>query len=474
MGSPRSRNRIVARGWYFLGGALLLLFVLVVFDQLLKHPPHVGFCPEDTDWVAVSQDLPRFWAALAGTPEGKAVSEELSRPLHMASLWGRSATGVRPTPLRWRAWMGGQALAAGDGREWLLCVRPGLLARLADVVSGFLSKDEEGGVRRYGLFFYAWRDGFLLVSPWKTWVHRGLEAPVYTGELEQVKGPEALAIAFRGERSARLEFHASPGIPVSGRVANRPGGSTGELRLTGSWPTQPLVFLATCRQDLLLDLLVWVRATAGQAPMASRLEGILEQVASRWELGSLSSPWDPAIKELVFTLEGVDCTETLPVPEMALVLRTHNAKLEEHPLAWFAEGALQVPYSWAGRPGIVVPVLGEKASLCLSSDRELWMAASQEPVMQRLMGRIGPREERQSDLVIRVDWKGIAGVANHLLLRAGTLELIPRQSAQDLSGTWMPYVHALARLGALELEALPEGEWLRFGGHLGAALEYGQ
>jgi len=101
-----------ARGWLLLGLALAGIVVLAGVDRRLKTPPHGGFCPEDALAVAEAPQWPAFWSGAAASDAGRAAAEPAQKLGHAASLAILKQTGVRPTPSRWRLWLG-PTLVAG-------------------------------------------------------------------------------------------------------------------------------------------------------------------------------------------------------------------------------------------------------------------------------------------------------------------------------------------------------------------------
>ncbi|MCX5771908.1 MAG: hypothetical protein NTZ09_16780 [Candidatus Hydrogenedentes bacterium] len=169
------RKRI--RGWRALLVALALLAAVVLIDTGLTRA-HALWCPKDPQWVVTSLNFPEVYRNFLATDLAKALNDEA--PEHYAAwqLAVRQATGIRPTPLRWRVWLGRRFLVAVSDDGWGACVRPGLLLRAADFLRGL--GRWRPLVRQFGPYYYAWRDGALIFSKSEKYVLDCLDAEPFT------------------------------------------------------------------------------------------------------------------------------------------------------------------------------------------------------------------------------------------------------------------------------------------------------
>ena len=143
--TPRKRG--VLRGWRALILAVVLIVAFVWLDGRVKRQASgVGFCPEDATWIAATDDFGAFWEGVGRTQAVERLRQDWPRPLAGWELAVRQATGIRPTPDRWRLWMGQPLLAAGSPDGKGLCVYPGLLLRGASSLHRLFSEGDAGAV----------------------------------------------------------------------------------------------------------------------------------------------------------------------------------------------------------------------------------------------------------------------------------------------------------------------------------------
>jgi len=463
--SPRDhRQPRIAKGWYGLLTALILYFALAAADQALKRAPHPGYCPEAAKWLAWTPDLPALWFGTAQSDLAEALSE-IPAWTHSAELAIRQATGIRPTALRCRVWLGPSLLIAGGGGRWGGCIHPGILLRVAPALNRLCGQPPEDQIYQYGDFYYAWRDGFLIVSRWPEYVQETLAAP----PCEQAPGPVpagGVRVMWQGALAGNLVAQAAAPQVTGSVLANLPVVQD-YLQLPDAWPERPLLAVAGARWRDLRPAAAELLAGSG---IADIWKHHIEPLLAVWNLGRLPKDWDLSQKEFAWALLGVDTSEVLPVPEMALVIRDPAARA--HPWQDVTAGAPVIPFAWNDRAGCIMPVWGEKVSLCLAGEAPLWLAVSQEPLMDRLLGRIEPRPALGKSLSVRVDWPRMAAVAEILVRRASQYELLPGVNTRDVDRDWIPILRALARLGLLDLDAHMESGRLYFTAAVKPAEDY--
>ena len=458
--------------WFAFVAAFVVCVALGAVDRQWKAAPHPGYCPEDATWVVQARDFPLFWDALKRLDVARTVGERLPREVHAVELAVRQAAGVRPTPARWRVWFGARFLCAGKRGQWGFCVRPGLLARAADYANRIAGASHpEGDVRRYGRFHYAWREGYLIVSPSRDYVFGALAAPVSSGG--GAVSSDSLRVQWRAPCAGEILVHASEGLPVSGRLSVAVSGSGEDLLSARIWPDRPMLVVAgRAWED-------WVKLLSGVAPVFAETQGFRAlrhfgtPLWQAWRLPPPQTGGDADVREFSLALAGVDVSETLPIPEFALALRAEGpiSALESHPLYPLAEAAEPLPYAWREQPGVIAPLLGEKLSLCLAADGAYWLATTQEPLMQKIVGRLEEGPGTRADLVLHVDWEKTAEAGAALLRRAAQLELFPRMDARKAEQKLIPFTQALASMGTLDLQGRGHGDHLRFSGFLARAGE---
>ena len=440
--------------------AAILFAILAGLDAWLKATPDPGYCPENAFCTLAADDFPSFYAALWSCDLSEAVSPEIHGPLADVSRGIRLGTGIRPTPIRWRVWLGSKFVAAYSEDGSGICVHPGLLLRLADVYRRVVQRvPEEEGVRRFGSLFYGWRDGFVVVSASRSYVQSSLAAPAPV--LEPSRGRDEMRITWPGSEGV-LRIRARDGLPAEGWFRGSLTQRTSPLTLAGAWPRPPLFAISASRWTDLKTLIV----EAGNA-LQFAARGILDEetrgqvfaagtqlagyTSAQFRSDRLAKGWDLSADECAAALWDLDTDETTPVPELAFVFRGEGPAFGAHPLDKALPREDAIPHEWEGRPGIVIPWLGEKLMLCLAGRDRDWLLTTREPLMAELIGAQAAGPPIYADAALTLDWSKAGRCAATLVQKASDLELIPRMNRKDVEREWMPYVRAATRLGSLHL-----------------------
>lgn len=452
--SPRKWR--VARGWYALLAALLAYCVLSSIDQHFKRAPHAGFRPDGASCTAYTSDLPRAWSALERIPAAKAIQEELPYWTHQAELAVRLATGIRPEPERWRVWFGTQVLASVKDGQWGLCVHPGLLLRAAHGLNRLFSAASDDGLYTYRGLHYAWRDHFLVASPWPEYVRAALRAAPCADTGSETR-PDGISLTWSAPYPGdALILPEESGL--RGHLALQTPHAKEALRLPNAWPGTPLITLSARNLDIPRAL--WDRFSS--TPAAVRLQQYAGPLLRAWSFPALPEAWDTALSELSFALYNIDLSENTPLPEMALALRAPSSAYTAHPLEAILANDHPIAYAWDTHPGQILPILGEKFSLCLAGGEGLWLTTTQEPLMARLLGHLSLSPANASTATLRLDCAKTGDVIANLLRRAAALELLPGMDPRDLEHEWIPFTRAFSRLGHFTFDASSDGGKLLF------------
>jgi hypothetical protein len=448
--------------WGLLAAVVAVSGLAVVWDAHLKQAPHWGYCSTEARWMAAA-DGPRFWEALTRSELGEAVGQDLAQWTHRAELSVRLATGVRPTPARWRTWLSGRMLASGYGGQWGLCVRPGLLARAADLFNSLFGGGvNESGLRRFGDYYYTWREGFLLVSPWPEYLRQtsgGLET-----RLAEAPGPQSLYFAWRGARSGHVLIQAAEGLPFSGRIEAKLDTCGSPVPAASVWPGEPILVVSGCDARAVMGYAGEIVTALPSGPVLDLTRRIAMLVGQTWGVGRITMPAPPRAFSAAWL--GLDVSQTLPVPELGLLWAGRGEALDRHPLWPLATEAGPLPFAWNGRPGWVAPILSEKLSLCLTERGEWWVASSQEPVMNRVLEGPEPDAGVDADLMVALDWRALSRVLTPLLRQAAALELLPEMNVRDVEHELIPFTQAIGRCGRCRFDARGTGSELTFDGFL--------
>ena len=352
MGIENRHRRGLARRWFPLLATIAALAAVALLDAHLKNPTGSGYCPPDASLMLAVDDFPGLWSECAASDELMAIREAWHPPARDLELAVRRTTGIRPTPTRWRLWMGSRVLAAHSPHGWGFCARPGLLLRAADlVVSTRLPDGGDGRVRASGDLYYAWRDGFVIVSASRDYVESALRAP--SAEPPPGRAPTEVRVAWDGPRRGVLRARVTRGLPVSGWVAQPLTHGASALTLADAWPASPLVAVAVSHADNLVAL--WRLAESGLRgrPHWDEIRRFAAHVWARWNLGPVPADWAGRDREWAVALTGVALGEGLPVPLLAGVISEDDARIEAHPLASFASTLVSAPHEWRGAAGLV-------------------------------------------------------------------------------------------------------------------------
>lgn len=459
-----------------IAGLLTVALLGVGADVWVARRPGPLFCPENARWVVAVRDFPAAYRRFLNSEPLKILDEQAPEYRADWQLAVRQNTGIRPTPLRWRVWLGRRFLGAVTDGGSGACLRPGVLLRVADAVRGL--GRWRPAVRRFGPYYYGWRDGALVFSRSEQYVLDSLKAEPFSAPRTPAK-QDLWFFETRDARSA-LGISPNPAIPCAGWIQNP--------------------FSKTRRLPAGLDVLPDDAAIAwAAAPGAGDLRALAEaiwQIADRhaglaarpafklavrlmgmavrpWGFDELPADWERGVDGCLLALLDVDTSESLPVPSIAAMFRGNH--LDRHPLKPLTGGGPNMPFEWDGRPGVMAPRAGEEATLCLTSRGPFWLAASQEPAMARLARIMDNAQEpvaQPADRVamVALNWGKAAGAAEALARLAARLELLPPMNAADLEKNVVPLLRVAGKLGNARMDFTPskDGRRLNFSGTLGA------
>lgn len=444
---------------------IALLAAMALFDAHLKSSLTEGYCPTGPRWIIASGNFGLFWKGIVRSDVMSQVRREAGRPFKEFELAVHRATGIRPTPLRWRIWMGNRFLAAGAEEGVGFCVRPGLLLRGVHLIRRFVfGARAEHGIYQFDQFFYAWRKGFLVVAASPEYVAATLAAA--QPPLEPSQAPDEIRIHWLGKRQALLRVRGAEGIPVEGWLHAAVHRRSQPLTLADPWPETPLFSIAVSKWEDFQTLYTVLDEMVHGNRSWGFLTAFGETAWTRWGFGALPAGWERAVDQCAFALLNVDTSEVLPIPEAALVLRAKRITRTPHPLRPLIPAIDAVPAEWQGQAGLIAPLLGEKLALCLARAGPDWFAASQEPVMARLLGMLRDSDEIDADLALRMDWRKLGAALEKLARQAHAMELIPSHGTHSLSEKLLPLARAGAGLGTLQVNGCMEGDRLYFDGFL--------
>ena len=464
--------RRIPRGWIVFGLALAALACFGWLDaRKRQEAPSQGYCPASARWVVLADDFSALWGATAKTDAVARLREEWPRPLDNLELAIRKATGIRPTPSRWRLWMGNRFLLGGAPEGTGICVYPGLLTRAADLVHRLVapSRAQGAGIRRFGELYYAWKDGFLIASRSREYVVACFEGP--HPELGASTGNDEIRILWRGTREGEFRIRAANELPVEARIRTSITPRSRPLTLPGAWPEPPVLSIAASKWRDLHSLLAFVEEPFQENQTWRRAKRVAETMWERWGLTPLDANWDAAVDECAIAVTSMDWSETLSAPDVAMVLRCEDPVAGGHPLGPLFEPSEPIPYEWRREPGVLAPLFGEEAAICLSRSGRDWLVTSREPLMDALTGALNAGQKADADLALRLRWDIIGESAYYLIQAMSEAELVPHRNRGDVAVDLLPIALGLGRLGRAELDGKAEGAWLVLEGILAGPFE---
>jgi hypothetical protein len=492
-----------------LAAALIVGGALSTVDRVWKLAPHFGFAPEDVVCAAAAPNVPLVWDLLGRSDTGKALTEQAPQRVHAATLAVRKATGIRPTPVRWRVWMGSQALFGwrGDG-DWGVCVRPGLVMRAALLLNRAFTRNDDG-VFAWRDLHYAWQSGFLIVSPSIAYVRAARNAPPRSVPEEEVFADGVTVYwtqPFAGMAILRL---AEGGVEITGRLDTAWPANDPPLQIADLWPEPPVCAVAVRHPEAWGPLLA---AAPGMDAALEAVSRVTHPILTQWKLPSLPEHWNRDIDEYAVALLGLDGKGPVPLPTFAAALHNSTLAPQIHPLAGWAVSEHLLPYAWDQHAGSLIPFLGDAFTLCLAGEAPLWLVSSNEPAMARLAGKTNLALGRATAAAVRVDCALLADalgtllrdaakaevlpesaapsqedtaslawarkelrrlpdaeyeeVSRSMLERALALHVVPAWTRENVDREWEPLLHVVEKFGRLSLDVYGEGGHLRFEGRV--------
>lgn len=470
--SGRTKERGILYGWRAFLATLVLLGCCAWLDTRIKARAVAdGYCPDNAAWIIATQDFGTLWRRASETTAVERLCEEWPRPLGGVELAIRKATGIRPTPARWRLWMGDRLLVARSDHGPGLCVYPGVLTRMAHWVHrATLRADGQDGIFALDDLHYAWRNGFLIVSRSRDYVAACLEAQ--PPDLPASDSRDEVRLVWRGGQEGVFCVRPEDGFPIEGRVRANVTDRPTPLTLTDAWPNPPLFAVTATSPEDLGNLFAFVEQPFSDTAVWQEVLRIGPVIQQQWGLEPLPEGWNEGIiGQCGFAVLDVDASQWLPVLELALVLRGTQPATGSHPLGPVFDRFQGVSYEWQGQPGRFEAVLGEGFSACLGRSGRDWIATNREPSMDALVGRLASGPATQADVTVRLRWDAVGAAAESLVGQMAALELLGRQNQRDAAMIWLPMARGIARAGVLELDGDVEDGWVAFHGLLARELE---
>lgn len=432
MAAPRE-----SRGWNRRALALagLACFLLVAADARLKEARSAGFRLDGWTWEAQVANAPDFWERLAALPAADSFEASAPDALRAIEVAIRKTTGIRPTPSRMRLWAGYQAAIGGEGEDWCLILRPGLLLRLTSVVRSPVQPLEDGAPFARELAA-GWRDGFLLIA----------SSPAYLERMRREGQPlsdeagseQAVALAWPANGAA-LRLDAAPDLPFALELPVQPP-SGPPMRAPDGW--DDAAGWVACRGGFAPEATAAVAALLGRLPEADAIRAYAEAWWRAYTPVELVPPRENAWAAGLFEAgwSGESLTAEVVWSEFGPGVETAEPWAE----------ALRAPHQWDETPGWLVPVEGAARTWGMVSEPEALHRTSHEHLMPRQLAATF-QPDSQAVLAARLDWLRASESARAILREAADAEWIPGWNRRDVEREIIPLLDAFGGWGRFEL-----------------------
>lgn len=189
----------------------ILIGVLFVWDRQLKKTDLQGYVLKDAQWTIGADDLPKAWTRLYTTEKWSTLLSEGENPLWAPLVEQRKRLGIRLSPNRWQTWFGSGATLSGVGEQWVLCTRPGVLARFLDLLNG--------GTQQFGIYHYRWNDGFLFISRSRQTLEL-LNDASSLWPIPNASSPYAITIQSQVPTPITTQINITDTWTISGQISN--------------------------------------------------------------------------------------------------------------------------------------------------------------------------------------------------------------------------------------------------------------
>lgn len=465
------RVRRILTGWrLFIIALVLFAALLLANDYKAVSAPLRGFYPSDTTFLIATWDAPRAWREIEGSDVFMRMRKDWPRPHADLELAARLRTGVRPTPVRIRVWLGRRAVVALAPEGVGVTAYPGFFLRMGDRVRRILGHGPDAdGISSFRSLHYAWRDGYLIASQSREFVVRALEDT----DSPRLRADEnaLLTLQWAGEYEGFVHLRRGAGLPINGQLRFAATDGTAPLTLPNAWPNHPAATLS-CR-DLRDAQKLWTVVASAATDLSWAREPLDTATAllRAWNI-QVPPDWDSGAEQVSLALFGM-VDGAVPVPECAMAMRFADPAPDTASLTGLVPAFPSIAYTWNGAPGALFPLLGADLSPCVARTERDWLVATREPVMAAIAGGMaaGPACRPDVDVAVRVSWEQLAAIAESVAPLAGEYELFPRIGKADVQARVTPKLNALSALGELSVDGVVRETTLSFTGYLARPIE---
>lgn len=435
--------------WGVLVIVLLAAAGFATLDRATRHAPHLGFVPARAQWIATTDDVPGVWRAVVSTDFYSVLTEEVPSPFEPARLALRQTTGMRLTPARWMLWMGNTCTIAEADQRHVVSLHPGLLMRATEPIARWArGYSEVDGVVDAGEAFYAWRDGYLVLSTEESLVRACLQE-----DAQVVPKPDAeRTLRWRGSISREpvaIELVADERFPLEIIFDSVRDVSPPPRQLPpGPWQSE----IARLQG---LPLGTWRRIVAEACNRFAneRTEQHVKELIA-------VLPEDASNTAVILTDLQVDEGRLIVEPDLfVLAAPVDTAPQPEDAIAFY----------WNDLPGWVLPWWGQSLTLCHAIENRRAYYTTSQSVMSDYIGAAGAPGSGPVGRAY-VNWEMLSEKASTAVLQMADFELIPHMNRQNASARVLPYIRAAARLGETVLVGNAEDGKLVLRGFLASPL----
>ncbi len=455
------------KGWrYLFAFVFLVLLSLLINEWVAVSAPAAGFVLPEAEVVILSADFGAFWRLAESTHTFALIRKEVPLPLKDWELRARLSVGMRPTPERWRLWLGRNLVYSVSPKGTTFSFYPGAFLRMLDWGRRVFVSDmnENGGFHVFGDYVYAWRNGFLLVS-----LSREALAELLKGEClsrDIFADKDTIEIRSLIEPRFRIKVSAKNGFPIEGMVNVNMQRAGDGLVFSETFEKEAIVSISSSTPANLKVLGDTCEKLFCRNETMKELFASARFVYDRWGLGGLAQDWDAGILETSVTLFSVKTYGSFPVPELFGVFRYAKPVFGEHPLSGLVKPLFCVPVEWEDQPGLIAPLLGDEFAINLGRIDRYWCFSTNQKSMARYLGSFEKGEPIDADLSVTVNYGRVVEPLRDVLNVWSEFEPFPKSSGREMVAEYEPWLSAIGNLGAFRLQGKITDEGLFLKGFL--------
>lgn len=448
----RAEAQIRWRRWVPIVALVGVFVLLRGLDSHLKGSDFNGFELTSAHWSVSSDNVGVAWDSLVGTETWAAVRSEVGDLSGEPLLEARKSLGIRLSPARWNAWFGHRAVFSGSNGDWGVTVKPGILFRVWDRVSGKSGAVEGSNLRSYQGFQYGWRDGFLCVSESSEYA-----AEMLGSEIEWISAHlqrDSIAIRVREPYEISFQVELRDGFPVQGNLGYSLQAAEQPLRLSSTLSSEYAMVLSGMSPEDWMPLFdELIPKWRNMGVFSEVLAETVQQLARQDNSGSSEYVWmldDVIIKESeavpLFTLAGVGSISANP-PAEPVPYRTN--------------------FRWGELEGWKEPWFGHRYEWCVARDGETVVMTNRSENMRRRTGLWQLADEEDVDVRVQLHIPKLFSIVATILLDAAESGDISGWDRSDVEAALRSRLwRGVGKLGSVEIDGQVVEGGISFEGYL--------